>query len=167
MTTIVHATQPALCITTAEQLDHALGQLANSDFVALDTEFMRESTYYAGLCLIQAATADYCVIVDPLALTELRPLWEFLADRRRLKVLHAGRQDLEVLSQAMAPAGLGIPGPVFDTQIAAALLGHASQVGYGPLVGERLGHALSKGHARADWSQIGRASCRERVSKQV
>jgi len=153
MRSIVHAMQPALCITTAEQLDHALGQLANSDFVALDTEFMRESTYYAGLCLIQAATADYCVIIDPLALTELQPLWEFLADRRRLKVLHAGRQDLEVLSQAMAPAGLGIPGPVFDTQIAAALLGHASQVGYGPLVGERLGHALAKGHARADWSR--------------
>jgi len=152
MRSIVHAMPPPLCITTAEQLSDSLRQLATGDFVALDTEFMRESTYYAGLCLIQAATADYCVIIDPLAITELRPLWDFLADRSRLKVLHAGRQDLEVLSQAMAPAGLGIPGPVFDTQIAAALLGHPAQVGYGPLVADRLGHTLPKGHARADWS---------------
>jgi ribonuclease D len=143
---------PALCITT-EQLVHALQQIEHSDFVAIDTEFMRESTYYAGLCLIQIATLEHCVIVDPLAIGELRPLWEFLAARQRLKVLHAGRQDLEVLSQAMAPAGLGIPGPVFDTQIAAALLGHAAQIGYGPLVAERLGHTLPKGLARSDWSR--------------
>lgn len=150
---IVHAMPSAPCITTVAQLSEALELLAGSEFIALDTEFMRESTYYAGLCLIQMASADDCVIVDPLAVTDLAPLWEFLADRRRLKVLHAARQDLEVLSQAMAPAGLGIPGPIFDTQIAAALLGHPSQVGYGPLVGERLAHTLPKGHTRADWSR--------------
>ena len=155
---------PALRITTAEELVRALQLLSNSDFVAIDTEFMRERTYYATLCLIQAATPDVCVIIDPLAVTDLSPLWQFLADRKRLKVLHSARQDLEVLSQAMslhastrteggaATADI-IPGPVFDTQIAAALLGAAAQVGYATVVAERLGITLAKGQTRTDWSQ--------------
>jgi ribonuclease D len=144
----MHAAAP---ITTSAELLHALKQLSASDFVALDTEFMRESTYYPKLCLIQAATADVCVVIDPLAPLDLQPLWNFLNERPRVKVLHAARQDLEVLSLRMndAPA----PGPIFDTQVAAALLGYPAQIGYGSLVSERLGHTLEKGHTRTDWSR--------------
>lgn len=150
---IVHATQPILSAATADALTQGLELLSRSDFVALDTEFMRESTYYPVLCLVQLATAQQCVIVDPLAIADLQPLWTFLQDRARLKVLHAARQDVEVLSQAMQPLGVPIAGPIFDTQIAAGLLGHAGQVGYGGLVEQRLGNVLPKGHARTDWSK--------------
>lgn len=142
--------QPTLWISNDDELAQGLALLSHGDFVALDTEFMRERTYYASLCLIQAAGEAGCVVIDPLALRDLRPLWEFLADRKRLKVLHAARQDLEVLSQAQQGV---IPGPVFDTQIAAALLGHPAQVGYGNLVAERLGQPLAKGQTRTDWSR--------------
>lgn len=143
--------QPAPPVTTSAELLQALNSLAEGDFVALDTEFMRESTYFPKLCLIQAATANACVLFDPLALPDLQPLWNFLNDPRRIKVLHAARQDLEVMSVAMRDTVLG--GPIFDTQIAAALLGHPAQIGYAALVAARLGHTLDKGHTRTDWSQ--------------
>ncbi len=151
---------PALLITTDAQLGPALKMLSGSNFVALDTEFMRERTYYASLCLIQVATADACAIIDPLAGVDLQPLWTFLNDRSRLKVLHSGRQDLEVLTQAMTPPSTdgqasvaSVPGPIFDTQVAAALLGSPAQVGYATLIAERLGHTLPKAHTRTDWSR--------------
>jgi len=144
--------QPAQYVVAADQLPNALQLLATDDSVALDTEFMRESTYYPGLCLVQAASARHCVVFDPLTIADLTPLWNFLADRARVKVLHAARQDLEVLSQAMAP-GLPIPGPIFDTQVAAGLLGLPAQIGYAGLVLARLGHELPKGLARTDWAR--------------
>lgn len=154
---------PAVWIATSEDLSGALARLSESDFVALDTEFMRERTYYASLCLIQAATREHCVIIDPLAVGDLSPLWRFLEDRSRIKVLHSARQDLEVLSLASgrtkdeAPDAprmpAPVPGPLFDTQIAAALLGSPAQVGYATLVAERLNHSLPKGQTRTDWSQ--------------
>ena len=138
-------------VTASAELLQALENLAPGDFVALDTEFMRESTYFPKLCLIQAANAGACAVLDPLTLPDLAPLWQFLADRRRTKVLHAARQDLEVLATATRdPAA---PGPIFDTQIAAALLGYPAQIGYGSLVTERLAHTLPKGHTRTDWSR--------------
>ncbi len=139
---------PAVYIRDVEQLRNALEVAARSDFIALDTEFMRERTYFAKLCLVQAATDDLCVLIDPLALTDLTLLHQFLADPSRVKVLHAARQDLEVLSQH----GGTIPGPIFDTQVAAGLLGFAAQIGYADVVSKRLGVALAKGHARADWT---------------
>jgi ribonuclease D len=147
-----------LYVSSPEDLRRAIELLAPSDFIALDTEFMRESTYYPILCLIQAATADSVVIIDPLALNDLQPFWELLDDRKRVKVLHAARQDLEVMSQAprspLPPHENGkIPGPIFDTQLAAAFLGHPAQIGYGSLVAERLNHTLAKGHARTDWAK--------------
>lgn len=138
-------------VQTADQIDPALELLAAEDFVALDTEFLRESTYYAKLCLIQAANRRSCVIFDIIALDNIRPLYEFLCDRRRIKVLHAARQDLEVLFLSQQSPAL--PGPIFDTQVAAGLLGLPSQIGYGDLVAKRLGHVLEKGHARTDWSR--------------
>jgi ribonuclease D len=139
---------PAVYIRDGEQLRNALEIAARSDFIAIDTEFMRERTYFAKLCLVQAATDDICVLIDPLALADLAPLHQFLADTSRVKVLHAARQDLEVLSQH----GGTIPGPIFDTQTAAGLLGLAAQSGYADVVLKRLGVALAKGHARADWT---------------
>jgi ribonuclease D len=154
---------PARWIGTSEELSEALQLLSDSDFIALDTEFMRERTYYATLCLIQAATSTACVMIDPLAIQDLTPLWNFLADRARVKVLHSARQDLEVMSLAIGrstnddPAApripARVPGPIFDTQIAAALLGSPAQIGYATLVAERLNHSLPKGQTRTDWSQ--------------
>lgn len=151
---------PALWITTNDALAAALKMLSGSNFVALDTEFMRERTYYASLCLIQLATEDGCAIIDPLADIDMRPLWEFLYDRKRLKVLHSGRQDLEVLSLATVSRSSDgvsdvatVPGPIFDTQIAAAMLGAPAQAGYATIVADRLGHTLPKGQTRTDWSR--------------
>ena len=143
--------QPALAVDTSAELLQALQQLAAADFVALDTEFMRESSYFPKPCLIQAATPDCCALIDPLRITDLQPLWSFLQPRERIKVVHAARQDYEVLSIAMD--GQALPGPVFDTQIAAALLGYPAQIGYGALVMQRLGHSLAKGHTRTDWAR--------------
>lgn len=143
--------QLTLHVSNTPDLVQALSALAASEFVALDTEFMRESTYYPKLCLIQAATRECCALIDPLAVQDLQPLWQFLGERSRVKVLHAARQDLEVMSIQMGDAPL--PGPIFDTQIAAALLGLSAQVGYGSLVAERLGHTLAKGHTRTDWTR--------------
>jgi ribonuclease D len=139
-----------MLIQTLSQLDDALADLGRQPFLTLDTEFMRESTYYPKLCLIQAANASACVLLDPLALPTLQPLFAQLAGRSQVKILHAARQDLEVLglSSGAPPAG-----PIFDTQIAAGLLGLPAQIGYGDLVFRRLGVALTKGHARTDWTR--------------
>lgn len=142
--------QPAPPVTTSAELLHALDRLTDADFVALDTEFMRESTYFPKLCLVQVATPAHCALIDPLAVPNLQPLWNFLNDRARIKVLHAARQDLEVLLVSMR---IALSGPIFDTQIAAALLGHPAQIGYGALVAARLGQQLEKGHTRTDWSR--------------
>ncbi|AMN46099.1 ribonuclease D [Steroidobacter denitrificans] len=142
--------QATLPIATSADLLLALERLSAARFLALDTEFMRESTYFPQLCLIQAATPDFCTLIDPLAIPDLQPLWQLLANRECTKVLHAARQDYEVISLT-SPSGP--PGPVFDTQIAAALLGYPAQIGYGPLVAERLSVTLAKAHTRADWSR--------------
>jgi len=150
-----HAAHDIVHVTHDTQLAGALEQLAPSPYLAIDTEFLRESTYYAKLCLVQLANAQGCVVVDVLALSSLQPLIEFLLDRTRLKVLHAARQDLEVLTQAQDPAvaNADVPGPIFDTQIAAGLLGLPAQIGYGDLLNRRLGINLPKGLARTDWSR--------------
>jgi ribonuclease D len=141
---------PIAYVRTSAELTDALRALSHTEYIALDTEFMRESTYYPKLCLIQVASGDYCFLIDPLALDDLRPFTTFLAARERIKVLHSARQDLEVLTGG---DGNAVPGPIFDTQIAAGLLGYTAQIGYGALVEQRLGRTLAKGHTRTDWSQ--------------
>ena len=130
-------------------LEEALFRLHGAERLALDTEFMRERTYHPQLCLVQIATETDCCLIDPLAGLDLAPLYELLRDRSRLKILHAARQDLEVLLNA----GGAVPGPLFDTQVAAALLGFAPQVGYAELVARQLGHSIDKGQTRTDWSK--------------
>lgn len=139
----------ATLVNTPEQLDAAVFRLQGARRLAIDTEFMRERTYYAQLCLVQVASDTDCYLVDPLAGLDLAPLLATLADHARPKILHAARQDLEVLLNV---AG-GVPGPVFDTQVAAALLGLPPQVGYAELVARQLGHSIDKAQTRTDWSR--------------
>lgn len=117
--------------------------------VGFDTEFLRERTYYARLCLVQLSTEELTAIVDPLQVRDLGPLLELLADDDVLKLVHAGSQDIEIFYHL---AGV-VPAPLFDTQLAATLAGFPSQVGYGNLVRELLGAELHKTETFTDWSR--------------
>lgn len=139
----------AKLIQHTAELEEAIFRLHGADRLALDTEFMRERTYHPQLCLVQLATETDCVLVDPLADLDLAPLHALLQDRSKLKILHAARQDLEVLLLT----GGAVPGPLFDTQVAAAMLGFPAQVGYAELVARQLGHSIDKGQTRTDWSK--------------
>lgn len=140
-------------ITTDAALADLCQTLQSSAWIAIDTEFLRERTYYARLCLIQIGTPDLVVCIDPLALERLDPLHALLAATGLRKVLHAARQDLEVFHDLDAGAGRHVvPAPVFDTQIGAAYLGFDDQIGYANLVTALTGVTLDKAHTRTDWS---------------
>lgn len=124
-------------------------RLRRCDWVALDTEFIRERTYYPQLCLLQLATDDLVACVDPLAGLDLAPLFDRLYEPALTKVLHAAQQDLEILSRLRGMP----PAPLFDTQIAATVLGHGEQIGYAALVEAVLGVGLDKSQVRTDWSR--------------
>jgi ribonuclease D len=134
-------------ITNHTELAALASRLQGARAIALDTEFLRERTYRAELCLLQIADAEAAVCVDPLALGDLSPLASIAGAATPLKVMHASRQDIEVLMPA-----IGLVQPVFDTQIAAALAGLPAQIGYAELVRRRLGVELGKAHTRTDWS---------------
>ena len=136
-------------IDTADELDSFCGALRAADWIALDTEFLREKTYYPKLCLLQVATPNSVACIDPLVLDELAPLLDILFDEGITKVMHSGRQDMEIFYHLAGK----LPSPVFDTQIAALMLGYPEQVGYATLVKEELGIELDKLHTRADWTQ--------------
>lgn len=136
-------------ITSPETLQELCQGLESAPWVALDTEFMREKTYYPQLCLLQLATPDWAACVDPLADLDLAPLYEQLYRTDLTKVFHAAGQDLEILYHLHGR----LPAPLFDTQLAAPVLGYADQIGYGNLVAEVLGEQLEKAHSRADWSR--------------
>lgn len=125
-----------------------VGELRQQSELALDTEFMRERTYFPKLCLVQVATARDIACIDPLSIEDFTPLAGMLARSDSLKVLHAARQDVEALLTRSAEP----PANLFDTQIAAALLGMQPQIGYGELVQRMLGAVLDKAHARTDWT---------------
>jgi len=135
-------------IDTPDALRLFSEQISGADWIALDTEFLREKTYYPKLCLIQIATTEVIACIDPIALDDLSPLLDVIFDARITKVMHAARQDMEILFNIQG----SVPVPVFDTQIAALLLGYPDQIGYGNLVKETLGVSLEKKHTRADWS---------------
>lgn len=134
-------------IDDSEALKSICAQFAQYDVLAVDTEFVREKTYYPKLCLIQIASHELAACIDPLALTDLAPLRELLAQPRITKIFHAARQDLEILKQDL---GL-IPAPIFDTQIAATLLGLGEQLSYAHLVQHFLKVQIDKGQSRTDW----------------
>ena len=135
-------------VVTAPALAELGTRLAGLEHIGLDTEFLRERTYRAQLCLVQLATPAEALCVDPLALGDLAPLAQVLTADRVVKVMHASRQDLEVLLPIA-----GLTRPVFDTQIAASLTGLPAQVGYADAVRRFLGRQLDKSHTRTDWSR--------------
>jgi ribonuclease D len=130
-------------------LETVCATLSQAPWFAIDTEFLREKTYYPKLCLVQVATPDMVACIDPLTLDDITPLLDVIFDQQITKVMHAARQDMEIFYHLRGT----VPAPVFDTQIAALLLGLPDQVGYGGLVQELLGVRLHKLHSRTDWSQ--------------
>ncbi len=136
-------------IANQENLEAFVERAFASSVLAIDTEFLREKTYYAKLCLLQLATDDEVAIVDPFAVRDLSVLVPLLTDEGITKLFHAGKQDLEIM---LRETGV-LPRPVFDTQIAAALLGHTQQIGYGALVHAECGVTLKKIDSFTDWSR--------------
>ncbi len=138
-------------ITDSDALAELCDRLAAHDFVAVDTEFMRESTYWPDLCLIQIGNAEEAAAVDPKASDiDLTPLLDLLVDNEDvLKVFHAGGQDVEIVYNLTGKT----PHPIFDTQIAAMALGLGEQIGYSNLVEALLGHSLDKGARFTDWAR--------------
>lgn len=138
-------------ITDSRALAELCERLSKAPFVAVDTEFMRESTYWPILCLIQIADHNEAAAIDPLAKDiDLSPLMDLLTKNEDvLKVVHAGGQDLEIICKMTGTT----PHPLFDTQIAAMAIGQAEQVGYANLVDSWLGIQLDKGARFTDWSR--------------
>lgn len=138
-------------IEDSDTLADLCARLAKSPFVAVDTEFMRENTYWPELCLIQIADANEAAAIDPMREgLDLSPLLELLVDNEDvLKVFHAGAQDIEIVYNLTGKT----PHPLFDTQIAAMALGQGEQIGYSNLVDSWLGIALDKGARFTDWAR--------------
>lgn len=137
-------------IETTAQLEEACRTLAKSEFVTVDTEFLRETTFWPELCLIQIASPELEVLIDPLAADiSLQPFFDLMADTSVVKVFHAARQDIEIIFHL---GGL-IPHPIFDTQVAAMVCGFGDSVSYDQLVGKITGVQLDKSSRFTDWSR--------------
>jgi len=135
-------------ITLSNQLKEACGKLAQHPYVAVDTEFMRQTTYRPKLCLIQIAGPGFEAVVDPLEPSlDLKPFYDLMANEAVVKVFHAARQDIEIIYQE---AGI-LPRPLFDTQIAAMALGYGDSVSYGALVKKLLKRNHDKTYQAVDW----------------
>src|SRR5437016_3872435 len=137
-------------ITTTDQLAETCARLARHPFVTVDTEFLRESTYYPKLCVAQMASTDEAVVVDALAPgIDLAPFFALMADAKVIKVFHAARQDIEI---CWHEAGI-IPAPLVDTQVAAMVLGYGDSISYDQLVQRITGDTLDKSHRFTDWTR--------------
>ncbi len=138
-----------LYIDTPDALRDLCARLRGAPWLAVDTEFHRERTYHPQLCLLQVATEELVACIDPQALPDITPALDLLYQEHSIKVLHACRQDLEIFYQLRRRPLQ----PVFDTQMAAPLLGYPDQISYAALVEELLGAKLNKDHTRTDWRQ--------------
>lgn len=136
-------------IDTQEALDAFVARSRGTDLLTLDTEFLREKTYYAQLCLLQIATEESEVVIDPFAPLDLKTLIPLLTDEHVVKVFHAGDQDRAIIYQELG----AVVRPVFDTQHAALLLGLPQQMGLIALVKRCCGVSLKKSESFSDWSQ--------------
>lgn len=138
-------------ITTTEALADLCERLAQSDFVTVDTEFMRENTYWPELCLVQIANTEEAAAIDPLAEgIDLQPLLDLMCDNEDvLKIFHAGGQDVEIIYNLTGKT----PHPIFDTQIAMMAISQSEQIGYANLVEAWLGLTIDKGARFTDWSR--------------
>ncbi|MCI0655124.1 MAG: ribonuclease D [Methylococcaceae bacterium] len=139
---------PIHTIDSPCELETFCGRIETSSWLAIDTEFLRENTYFPKFCLLQVANAEQVACIDPLAIEDLGPLFDILYKPGIVKIFHSARQDMEIFYNIRAK----LPSPVFDTQLAAPLLGLADQISYATLVSEMLGIELIKGHTRTDWS---------------
>ncbi|MFG1184884.1 MULTISPECIES: ribonuclease D [Xanthobacter] len=137
-------------ITSTEALAAACERLARHPFVTVDTEFLRESTFWPKLCVVQVASPDEAILIDALSEgLDLAPFYRLMGNERVMKVFHAGRQDIEIIwHQARL-----IPHPVFDTQVAAMVLGYGDSISYDQLVQRTVGHSLDKSSRFTDWSR--------------
>ncbi len=135
-------------IDSADALAVFCHSLEDAPWIALDTEFIREKSYYPKLCLLQIAVPGQVACIDPLRIDDLTPVLDLIYRPSLIKVLHACSQDLEIFFHLRAE----VPQPIFDTQLAAPLLGLRDQMGYGSFVSEMLGLSLDKAQSRTDWS---------------
>lgn len=138
-----------MLIETTDNLSAFLERNQAAREIGMDTEFVRENTYYPRLELFQIFTGRETALIDCQAVTDLEPLWTYLADPDRQKVLHAGDQDMELILQESGR----LPSPIFDTQIAAGLVGLGAQCGYSRLVLQLIGKKAPKGETFSDWSR--------------
>jgi ribonuclease D len=137
-------------ITTTKELAAACTRLAKYDFITVDTEFLRETTYFPILCVAQMASSDEAVVVDAIAEgLDLAPFYKLMANEKVLKVFHAARQDIEIVWHRAKM----IPHPVFDTQVAAMVLGYGDSISYDQLVQRITGDSLDKSHRFTDWKR--------------
>ena len=137
-------------ITTTHSLAELCEELRDAPFVTVDTEFLRESTFYPKLCLIQIAGPQRAAIIDPLADDiSLEPFYELMANPEVMKVFHAARQAVEIMYHATG----AVPTPLFDTQVAAMVLGYGDQVAYDQLVQKIVGARIDKSSRFTDWSR--------------
>ena len=137
-------------ITTSTQLAEACARLAKHPVITVDTEFLRETTYYPLLCVVQMASPEDAVVVDTLADgIDLQPFFTLMANEAVLKVFHAARQDIEIIVHR---ANI-VPHPIFDTQVAAMVLGYGDSIAYDQLVERITGHRPDKTHRFTDWSR--------------
>lgn len=135
-------------ITSKDELESFCEHARCAKMLAVDTEFLREKSYYPKLCLVQLGTVEEIALIDPLAISDLSPLADIMIDTQIVKVFHACSQDLEVLFDVLDV----VPQPVFDTQFAAAFLGMRQQISYGDLVNEACRVRLPKAQSLSDWS---------------
>jgi ribonuclease D len=137
-------------ITTTDQLTAACARAARHPYVTVDTEFLRETTYYPLLCVAQMASPDEAVVIDALADgIDLAPFFELMADEKVTKVFHAARQDIEIVWNLAQK----IPHPIVDTQVAAMVLGYGDSISYDQLVQRITGDTLDKSHRFTDWTR--------------
>ncbi len=137
-------------IATTSELAAACDRLARHPVITVDTEFLRETTYYPLLCVVQLASPEEAIVVDALAAgIDLKPFFELMSNERVLKVFHAARQDIEIVWHR---AGI-LPHPIFDTQVAAMVLGYGDSIAYDQLVQRITGHRPDKTHRFTDWSR--------------
>jgi ribonuclease D len=138
------------CIVDTGELAAFCRRLSQHEFISIDTEFMRETTYWPRVCLVQIAGADEARAIDPLSPgLDLAPMFELLASPTVLKVFHAARQDLEIFYHLMGH----VPAPLFDSQVAAMVCGFGEQVGYETLTKELVGANVDKSSRFTDWSK--------------
>ncbi len=136
-------------IDSDQKLTQFSQQISEATWIAVDTEFMRERTYYAQLALIQVASEFGNACIDPVAITDLSALDAVMQSADCMKIMHSASQDLEVLKHELGY----VPSPLFDTQIAAGFLGAADQISYAAMTMEVLGIELSKEQTRTNWLQ--------------